>query len=345
MNFGGVLCGLGLAIWAVALSSDVTTLTQLLLVNGGLQLSLFLLVACIPFLRTGRMSYVDIAWPFGVAGIGVLILLMGDGNFLRRSLVGGVYLLIGLRMGLGALTMARTTGVIFKTEFPRYVYRRMVMEKSGEKHMSFHMLAEIMAQAFANLSVLALPGFMLAINPSDTVSVWEIAGISIWAAAYILESTADAQKLLFISKNKGGVCNIGLWRYSRHPNYFSEWLVWTGLVTAAVPSWLALEAAVAAPVWIILGMGALSASVMMYITLVYLTGAVPAEYYSVRKRAEYKAYQARTNRFFPWFPKTLGSPVPTATQSATKAGLVLMPSVLAGCLPSPALECTNEVGG
>lgn len=306
MNFGSVLSVTLVVIWSVAMCADLDTLTQLLLINGGLQLTLFLFVACIPFLKTGRMSYVDIAWPFGVASIGVLILLMGDGNFLRKSLVGGVYLLIGLRMGLGALTMGKATGVIFKTEFPRYVYRRMVMEKAGEKHMNFHMLAEIMAQAFANLSVLALPGFMLAINGSDTVSAWEIAGIGIWATAYVLESTADAQKLLFISnkKNRGGVCNVGLWRYSRHPNYFSEWLVWTGLVTAAVPSWLALESVVAMPVWIVLGAGAVCASVMMYITLVYLTGAIPAEYYSVRKRVDYKAYQQTTNRFFPWFPKS-----------------------------------------
>jgi steroid 5-alpha reductase family enzyme len=45
----------------------------------------------------------------------------------------------------------------------------------------------------------------------------------------------------------------------------------------------------------------------MYVTLVYLTGAIPAEYYSVRKRAAYKRYQETTNMFFPWFPKKLSS--------------------------------------
>ncbi len=305
MNFGSILCLIFAAIWSAVLLTGIEPLTQLLLVNAAVQLILFVLVAAIPFAKTGRMSYVDIAWPFGVALIGAQILLLADGNPLRQSLVGGVYLLIGLRMGLGALTMAKATGVIFKTEFPRYIYRRMVMEKQGEKHMRLHMLAEIMAQAFANLSVLALPGFMLAINPSAQVSGWEVAGIAIWLAAYVLETTADAQKLRFIAKpeNKGAVCNIGLWRYSRHPNYFSEWLVWTGLVIAAVPSWLALQNAVSSPLWYLLGAAAIGASLMMYITLVYLTGAIPAEYYSVRKRADYKRYQATTNRFFPWFPK------------------------------------------
>lgn len=299
MNFGTILCGAFMAILAITAGASHETLVSLLLTNALAQAVLFLLVACIPFWRTGRVSYVDIAWPFGVATIGVMILLLGDGHILRKLVIGGVYLLIGLRMGVGAVTMARTTGVIFKTEFPRYEYRKMVLKDSHPGALRLHLLAEILAQGFANMSVLALPGFMLALNPSPVVSGWEIAGIAIWAIAYVLESTADVQKLKFIANNKGGVCNVGLWRYSRHPNYFAEWLVWTGVLTAAVPSWLALRDGESLLVWLTLGIGALGASVMMYITLVYLTGAIPAEYYSAKKRAAYKDYQRQTNMFFP----------------------------------------------
>jgi len=98
-----------------------------------------------------------------------------------------------------------------------------------------------------------------------------------------------------------------LWRYSRHPNYFSEWLVWTGIVIAAVPSLMSLYGTEPTYVSAALGIGGAGASLMMYITLVYLTGAIPAEYYSVRKRADYKRYQETTNMFFPWFPKKLPS--------------------------------------
>jgi steroid 5-alpha reductase family enzyme len=290
-------------VWGVSLSSNSQDLTDLLLVNAAVQMTLFIVVACIPFLRKGRMSYVDIAWPFGVALIGVQLLLFADGEIIRRVAVGAVYLFIGLRMGVTALIIGKKTGVIFKREVPRYQYRRMIFEKSGNKHIKIHMLAEILAQGVANISVLALPGFIIATNASTTITIWEIIGISIWAVAYILESVADTQKLLFISKNAKGVCNIGLWRYSRHPNYFSEWLVWTGLVVAAVPSWLSLKSTEAFATWIVLGLGAMCASMMLYITLVYLTGAKPAEYYSVRKRPEYKKYQEKTNIFFPWFPR------------------------------------------
>lgn len=300
MNFGVVLSTTFLFIWTVSLGSNSGSLSSLLLVNALVQLLLFTVVACIPFLRTGRMSYVDIAWPFGVALIGIQLLAFADGDLLRKLVVGGVYLLIGLRMGVGALIMGKKTGVIFRTEFPRYQYRKMIFKRSGNKHIKMHMLAEIMAQGIANISVLALPGFIIATNNSTSITFWEISGIGIWATAYLLESIADTQKLVFMAKNPGAVCRIGLWRYSRHPNYFAEWLVWTGLVIATVPSWLALRSTEDLFVWLVMGAGTLFASAMLYITLVYLTGAKPAEYYSVRKRAEYKDYQDNTNMFFPW---------------------------------------------
>ena len=92
---------------------------------------------------------------------------------------------------------------------------------------------------------------------------------------------------------------MGLWRYTRHPNYFAEWMVWNGLVIAAIPSWLALQGSETTLVWVLLGFGLLFTSRMMYSTLVYVTGAVPSEHYSVQKRPGYTEYQRRTNRFFP----------------------------------------------
>lgn len=303
MNFGPILCAAFLVVWVGAVSATHPTLANLLMVNAGVQLALFALVAVLPFIRSGRMSYVDIAWPFGVALIGLQIALLGDGDIVRRLCVAGVYLLIGLRMGIGALTMAWSTGVIFKTEFPRYEYRRMELSGRSESRIRFHLLSEISAQGLANASVLAIPGFVIAVNGQSGVHPLEIAGICVWIIAYVLESTADLQKMKFLSRNRGAVCNVGLWRYSRHPNYFSEWLVWTGIVIAAIPSLMNVHEMEPTSVFVTLCAGTAGASLMMYITLVYLTGAVPAEYYSVRKRADYKRYQETTNRFFPWWPR------------------------------------------
>jgi steroid 5-alpha reductase family enzyme len=76
-------------------------------------------------------------------------------------------------------------------------------------------------------------------------------------------------------------------------------MVWNGLIVAAIPSWIALRSQETFVIWSLLGLGLLLASVFMYRTLVHLTGAIPSEYYSEQKRPYYKAYQQRTNRFFP----------------------------------------------
>ncbi len=305
ISFGPLLCAAFAVVLAVTLFTENATLRSLLLVNAGVQAVLFLAVAVVPFLRTGRMSYVDIAWPFGVALIGVQVLLLGDGAIVRRGLVGGVYLLVGLRMGIGAVTMGRLTGVIFRTEFPRYVYRRDVLEAAGGHRVRAHMLAEILAQGMANASVLAVPGFLMAVNTSGTIAPLEVAGLVLWGVAWLVESTADVQKLRFIEHDEDplAVCDVGLWRYSRHPNYFAEWLVWTGLASASVPSLLQLRPTEPLLVWATLLLAVIGASAMLYLTLNLLTGAVPAEHFSVRKRPGYREYQRTTNRFFPWPPR------------------------------------------
>lgn len=303
MNFGVILCFAFVACWSLMQSAHTEVLVQLSRTNGVLQLLLFLAVAVVPFLRTRRVSWVDIAWPFGVAVIGIVVFAIGDGYPLRRSMVAAAYLFIGLRMGIGAVAMARATGVIFRTEFPRYRYRRLMLEQSGSRHVDAHLLAEIMTQGFANLSVLALPGFLMAIDPHEGLRAVELAGFAVCVFGYGFESVADLQKLRFISRNRGAVCDVGLWRFTRHPNYFGEWLVWTGLVIAAIPSWMALRVVEPLSIWIGLGIGTLAASAMLYTTLVYLTGAKPAEYFSERKREGYRAYQARTPIFFPRLPK------------------------------------------
>ena len=98
---------------------------------------------------------------------------------------------------------------------------------------------------------------------------------------------------------KNMVCDIGLWKYTRHPNYFAEWMVWNGLIIASIPSYISLFDSEALWLWILIGVALLYTSRIMYITLVYLTGAVPSEYYSAQKRPAYKTYQQSTNIFFP----------------------------------------------
>ena len=67
------------------------------------------------------------------------------------------------------------------------------------------------------------------------------------------------------------VCDVGLWKYTRHPNYFAEWMVWNGLIIASIPSFILLFDSEALWLWIMIGVALLYTSRIMYITLVYLT--------------------------------------------------------------------------
>ena len=289
------LLGLGFILWS-------TTFFKLALLNSLGQIALFTVVVCIPIWRTGRMSYVDIGWPWGLVLLGFISFCFSEGYWLRSLVVSSVVILIGLRMGLGALKMWRLG--FLKKEFPRYQYQRIVWKEEGKNNTALASQIDAIAQGLANASFLAFPVFIIASNGDQEFSVLEIVGLVIWILAFSMESIADFQKVRFLKEMKRAgkhrqVCNVGLWKYCRHPNYFAEWMVWNGLVIAAIPSWLSLKALESEPVWLLLGIGLLLASKFMYTTLVYTTGAVPSEYYSVQKRPDYKDYQQQTNRFFP----------------------------------------------
>ena len=289
------LLGLGFILWS-------TTFFKLALLNSLGQIALFTVVVCIPIWRTGRMSYVDIGWPWGLVLLGIISFYFSEGYWLRSLVVSSVVILIGLRMGLGALKMWRLG--FLKKEFPRYQYQRIVWKEEGKNNTALALQIDAIAQGLANASFLAFPVFIIASNGDQEFSVLEIVGLVIWILAFSMESIADFQKIRFLKEMKRSdknrqVCNVGLWKYCRHPNYFAEWMVWNGLVIAAIPSWLSLKGFESEPVWLLLGIGLLLASKFMYTTLVYTTGAVPSEYYSVQKRPDYKDYQQQTNRFFP----------------------------------------------
>lgn len=287
---------------------STSTFYSLAALNGVGQAVLFTLVVCIPIWRTGRMSYVDIGWPWGLVLLGIISLVYSEGYWLRSLIVSAVVILVGLRMGLGALKMWQLG--LLKKEFPRYQYQRIVWEKEGKDNTGLALQVDAISQGLANASFLAFPVFIIASNNSEEFLLLEIVGLVIWILAFAMESIADLQKVRFLkAMKKAGkqrqVCNVGLWKYCRHPNYFAEWMVWNGLVIAAIPSWLALRGSETEPVWYLLGLGLLLASRFMYRTLVYITGAVPSEHFSAQKRPGYADYQKQTNRFFPGPSKTL----------------------------------------
>ena len=293
-----------IACWILLFSSS--NFQSIALINGIAQLVLFLFVVCIPIWKTGRMSYVDIGWPWGVALIGLITYCQINTITLSKTLVITAYILIGSRMGLGALKMW-SMGLL-KKEFPRYEYQKIRWKKSNKTNTGLAMQVEALSQGLANASFLAIPIFLISVSPLSKLSTLEIVGFTIVILSLVFETIADYQKLKFLKEMKrqnkqNMVCDVGLWKYTRHPNYFAEWMVWNGLIITSIPSYISLFDLEALWLWIMIGVALLYTSRIMYITLVYLTGAVPSEHYSAQKRPAYKAYQQSTNIFFPGFKK------------------------------------------
>jgi steroid 5-alpha reductase family enzyme len=159
----------------------------------------------------------------------------------------------------------------------------------------------------AFLQLQALIAWLLAVsigvaarNPVGRVRVLDVLGMAVLVVAVVGEGIADRQLRRFRSDpgNQGRICDTGLWRWSRHPNYFFEWLVWIGFLLFALNfsgryGW---------------GWAALIGPVMMYWLLVYVSGVVPVEQSMRQSRgAQFDAYAARVSRFFPWPPKEISS--------------------------------------
>lgn len=291
-------CATIAVFWALALTTP--ELRTFALVNLAVQLAIFIPIANVQGWRRNQISFVDIAWPTGLMAIGIQLAIFADRLTPLTVLTAGFYVIVGARMATWATRVYRSGGLA--EELPRYRYQRIRWKHEGFRSERFSIQFEITVQMLANATVLAMPAYLIATNSSASITPWEIACVVVALAAYAFESLADLQKSRFTGgyANTGtGICDVGLWRYSRHPNYFGQWVQWVALVGLALPSLADLRDDTSAVAWAGLLVYLLAAAGAMYYTLVHYTGAVPAEHYSALKRPAYAGYQATVNRFFP----------------------------------------------
>lgn len=227
---------------------------------------------------------VDVFWSYNFPVIAVILLLLTPGFGTRIYLICGMILLWGIRLGthLGI----RVFGHIHEEE-GRYAQLR----KDWAPHEDRKLFWFFQAQAFSNV-LLAVPFFIITANKQPSLSPLEYTGVALWILALSGETLADWQLDHFKKNpaNKGQVCGIGLWNYSRHPNYFFEWMIWMSYFVFALASpygWIAF----------------LSPAIILYL-LLNVTGIPATEEQSIRSKGElYKAYQKTTSAFIPWFKK------------------------------------------
>ncbi len=145
--------------------------------------------------------------------------------------------------------------------------------------------------------VLAMSIVLAAQNPRPGLRLQDLVGALLLAVAIVGESIADHQLSQFKADpaNRNAVCHVGLWNWSRHPNYFFEWIVWLAYPLIAV-DWSGDNP---------LGWLALLAPVCMYWLLVHVSGIPLLEDHMLRSRGEaFRAYQRRTSAFFPIPPSS-----------------------------------------
>jgi len=234
--------------------------------------------------RTRDATAVDAGWAASLALLAVLYAVLGPGEVAHRALIAAVAGLENLRV---ASVVARRLG---KGEDARYRNLRARSRERGREQLTFAIFYE--AQA-ALAALLSLPFLLACFNRHPGLEPVEWAGAALWVVAAAGGWTADRQLARFKSDpaNRGKTMRAGLWRYSRHPNYFFQSLAWLayGLISCAAPwGWL----------------GFLSVAVILFLVL-FVTGVPPAEAQALRTRGEdYRRYQRETSAFVPWFPKS-----------------------------------------
>lgn len=235
--------------------------------------------------RTRNAGLVDAIWAAAMGGAAVYYACVGEGSELVRLLVAMLGGLWGARLSL--FLLAR---ILREPEDGRYRFLREHWKDDQGRFFGFFMLQAAFTATFS------IPFWIAANNPGSEWNGWLIGGLLVWAGALLGESIADQQLARFrhSAASRGKTCRAGLWRYSRHPNYFFEWLHWFAWVLLSVGS----------PWWWLSLLGPL----LMGSSLVWITGIPFTEAQSMRSRGDdYRRYQQETSMFFPWFPRRADS--------------------------------------
>lgn len=235
--------------------------------------------------RTGNSGWVDVTWSLGVGGVAAIAAAWPvgyDWPHWRQLMV--AFLAGSWCLRLGVHIAGRTRAA---TDDPRY--RNLMVQWGSDA--TRRMFWFLQSQAAVGI-MLALSIVLAAHNPNPNLRMQDLIGLVTLLAAIVGEAIADWQLRVFKSDpaNRNAVCDVGLWRWSRHPNYFFEWLSWCAYPIIAIDfagqnlfGWLAL-----------------AAPVCMYWVLVHLSGIPPLEDHMLRSRGEaFRAYQKRTRAFFP----------------------------------------------
>ena len=232
--------------------------------------------------RIRNYGLLDVAFSYGVAMLAPMYAFFGPGTPVRKWIFAGIGMAWSLR--LGSYILVRVL-----KHHPVEDVRYQTLRARWPGSLQFLGFFELQAGLVV---IFSLPFLFAAFNTAPALSWLEIAGMVLTAVSVCGEAIADFQLQLFKrdAANRGRVCDVGLWRYSRHPNYFFESMVW----------WGAFLVALASP-W---GWVTIACPLLMLYFLFKVTGIPLTEEYAVKSKPDaYREYQRTTSAFVPWFRK------------------------------------------
>lgn len=255
-----------------------------------LGMALIMSVAWLYQRAVGNGGWIDVFWCFGTGltcAAAALLPLHAPRAPWRQWLVAALVLVWAARLG-SHLTRRVAGG----PEDVRYAWLRA----SWGAHFQRRLLALALVQAPVTM-LLGVAVLLAARNPIAQLRTADVAGIAVLLLGIAGEAVADRQLRAFrgAAEPPGAVCERGLWAWSRHPNYFFEFVVWLAYPLLAVRPAVALS-------W-----AACSSPLVMFLLLRYVTGVPPLEQAMLRSRGEaYRRYQGRVSAFVPWPPRAAG---------------------------------------
>jgi steroid 5-alpha reductase family enzyme len=235
-------------------------------------------------LKLNNFSFVDITWSYGLLFLAPLYALAGSGFGQRKLLAAIIATVWSFRLGTYLLLRIRR-------HHPHEDVRYTVLREKWKDSLAKSFFWFFQAQALLIL-LLSVPILLACLNPVPRLTTLEVIGALVWLVGILGEAISDAQMNAFKRDptSKGKVCQVGLWRYSRHPNYFFESVVWLGF-------WLF---ACGSP-W---GWVTVYAPALILYFLLRVTGIPLTEECAVKSKGDsYREYQRTTSSFIPLPPK------------------------------------------
>jgi len=253
-------------------------------VFGSAALLLLIYMCCMFFvgLRTKDNSLVDIAYgpAFAVASWGAWLTSSAASHF-RPLLLLVLVTLWGMRLGLHIGLRHRGRGEDFRYRAFREAWGTTIVWRS---------FLQIYLLQGAVVFVVALPILLVIAEPGGGPRWKDLLGLLLFALGFFFEAVGDWQLTRFKRDpaHRGRIIETGLWRYTRHPNYFGEAVLWWGIFCIGLGSPVG--------VW-----GLLSPLTICFLLL--KVSGIPMLEAKYEGNPQFEAYRARTNAFFPWFPK------------------------------------------